>query len=103
MDESDTTHAILREIRDQLKETNLRVDRLAGELAQTRQDLTGMIQQTNRKLDTTNRQLLTTETRLVIEISGLRSVLVETEPDRRELRDRLEQCERDIAELRQRD
>jgi hypothetical protein len=95
MDDSETTHAILREIREQLRtnqaDTNERFEQLGTK-----------IDQTNRRLDTTNRHLLNTEARLVTEISALRAVLTEAEPEGPDFRERLEQVERELAELRQR-
>jgi chromosome segregation ATPase len=95
MDESEITHAILREIRDQLKATN-------AELARTREELLEKVAETNRRIDRTNRHLVNMESRLATEIGALRADLTETGPDRREFRERLERCERDIAELRER-
>ncbi len=107
MDSPDITVQVLIQIRDELREfkeqTNARFDKMIAELAGTN----SRIDQTNRKLDQTNRQLLVTEARLSTEISGLRDVVTELrevtsgrETGRDELRDRVERCERDIAELR---
>lgn len=114
MDTPDITTQILIQIRDELRDqkeqTNARFDKLIAELVETNR----RIDDTNRRLDRTNRQLLSTENRLGTEISALRDE-VRTEigglrdevrdgfaNDRTDLRNRVTQCERDIAELRQR-
>jgi len=103
MESTDLTVQILIDIREQAKQQQAE---LKHELKQGLQDLGQRIDQTNRQLgevnrriDQTNRQLVTTETRLAIEISGLRGAQHEDGPA---LRERVERCERDIEELRQR-
>jgi predicted nucleic acid-binding Zn-ribbon protein len=101
---NDLTVQILIEMRDELRKTNARLDKLSEDLerslkevrdeqARTRQDL-------GRRIDQTNLQLKTTEARIATEISALRAVV--TERDDRSLEERVSQCERDIVELRTR-
>lgn len=71
----------LRGIREEQKATNDRLDHLS------------------RRVDQTNRQLQITEARLASEISALRAVVAESTPEP-SLEDRLDRCERAIAELR---
>jgi hypothetical protein len=71
----------LRGLREEQKTTNDRLDQLS------------------RRVDQTNRQLQITEIRLATEISALRAVVAEVAPEP-SLEQRVDRCERAIAELR---
>ena len=87
MDPTDPTLAVLREIRDEGKRTNERLD------------------QTNERLDQLTRRVVDSEVRtataltaLAGSVNDLNSMLRED----RDLRNRVERCEHDIAELKSR-
>lgn len=96
MESSDITVQILIEIRDELRATNARVDGIVVEMQELRKELAQTRHDLSRRIDQTNRQLVSTETRLVTEISALRATV---DVDR-DLNNRLERVERDVAELR---
>lgn len=118
MDTPDITTQVLIQIRD-------RLDQLVAEAVETNH----RIDDTNHRIDRTNRQLANLDARLSTEIGGLRDEVRELRGEVRDvkdevrdvkgevrdlkdvvlgrepeagLRDRVTQCERDIAELRQR-
>jgi predicted nucleic acid-binding Zn-ribbon protein len=102
MESTDLTVQILIEIRDQIAQTNHRLDTTNQRLDESRDYLGRRIDDLGRRIDQTNRQLVVTETRLATEISALRGTLHEDQPGPRGLRERVERCERHIDELRQR-
>jgi chromosome segregation ATPase len=95
------TVQILIEIREQLKANNEQIKATNERIDKLREELGGKIDQTNRRIDLTNKQLVSTEARLATEIGALRATIVETDTERREVRDRLDRCEHAIAELRE--
>jgi hypothetical protein len=102
MESTDLTVQILIDIRDEIKGTNAEVKQLKEETKQLKEETKKGFAEMGRRIDQTNRQLLTTETRLATEISALRAGYDDGAAERRELRDRVTRCERDIEELRQR-
>jgi predicted nucleic acid-binding Zn-ribbon protein len=98
MDPTDVTVAILREIRDEIRETNERLDR-------TRNELGARIDQTNERLDQNNQRITESEMRTATAIAGLAGTLGDVKEllsSRLELKDRVERCELEIAEIKQR-
>jgi hypothetical protein len=92
METTDITLQVLIEIREQIANINTSFALLTKRVDSGFADL-------GRRIDQTNRQLLVTEARLATEIGALRG----THDDALiELRERVDRCERDIEELRQR-
>ena len=101
---SDLTVQILREIRDEIRSTNRRLD-------DTRADLSGRMEETNRtlgetradlsaRIDETNKRLGESEVRLATAILDLRTSLVEVRDllkDQLELRHRVERIEQHLG------
>lgn len=96
MDPSDVTVELLREIRDGIQGTNQRLEEtreeladLGREVAETREDLGRRITQSEVRTATA-----------IVELAGAVQSVKELLADRLELRDRVERCEQDIAELK---
>lgn len=92
METTDLTLAVLREIRDEGKRTNERLD-------QTNERL----DQTNESLEQLARRAVETEVRLgtaLADVAGSVNELATLIKQDRDLRQRVERCEHDIAELK---
>jgi chromosome segregation ATPase len=118
----DPTLNVLREIRDEIRSTNERLDQtredLGNKIDQTREDLGRRIDQTNQlvghtnqrvdhtnqRVDQLNRRVTEMDVRLSTELSELngttRDIVTLMQERRDDLRPRLERCERDIEELK---
>jgi uncharacterized coiled-coil DUF342 family protein len=105
MEPTDLTVQILREIRDAVRETNVRVDQTNARLDQTN----ARLDQTNTGLgevrDELGRRIVESELRtstalaeLVGAVQGVRDLL----RDRLDLRDRVDRCEHEIELIKQR-
>lgn len=101
-DDNSITVQILIGIREDLAALRSDVQAVKEEVKEVRVEQTKTRQDLGRRIDQTNLQLKTSEARLATEISALRSTVTDSEPklDRQGLEERVEQCERDIAELR---
>lgn len=96
METDDLTIHVLREIRDEIRGTNQRVDRLETQLSER-------IDQTNLRIDRLTERVVESEIRTATAITGLAGTLDDVRgllKDRLDLRDRVERCERDIDELK---
>jgi len=96
MESDDLTIHVLREIRDEIRGTNRRVDNLEAHL-------TERIDQTNVRIDRLTERVVESEIRTATAITGLAGTLDGVRDllkDRLDLRDRVERCERDIDELK---
>jgi hypothetical protein len=96
MANDDITVQILREIRDGIDKSNKRLDEhiLATKLGFDRVD---------RKFEDMGRRIVESEIRTATAITGLASTMNDVRDllrDRLDLRDRVERCEHDIAELK---
>ncbi|MGV3625584.1 MAG: hypothetical protein ACO1OB_32535 [Archangium sp.] len=92
METTDPTLAVLREIRDEGKRTNERLDQTNARLDQT-----------NDRLDQLTRRVVDTEVRLgtaLAEVAGSVNQLATLIKQDRDLRQRVDRCEHDIAELK---
>jgi hypothetical protein len=92
MPSTDLTLQVLIEIRDEQRKTR-------EEMHQTRETLTQEIKNHGRRIDLSNRQMINEVARLTTEMGARHH---DTGVAYRELRERVEQCERDILELRER-
>ena len=102
MGSDDVTTKVLVEIRDEIRATRTE---LKAELATTRTELKGEIAKTNERLDRVERRQVEGEMRLATELVAVRGTLQDVHTllkDRFDLRDRVDKCERDIAEIKQR-
>lgn len=109
MTSDDLTVRILMEIRDAVHTTNERVDQTNARLDENRGDLGRRIEQLNtdlnKRIDATNERLTEMEFRTATGLSEVTGTLRDVTAllrDRLDLRDRVDRCERDIAELKTR-
>lgn len=116
MSDDSLTTRILIEIRDEIRQTNARLDQTNGRLDQTNGRLEQLNQrvergfeQTNERIDRVRSELkaeiaevdIRTQTRL-IELNATATKTYEMLRDQFDLRDRVENCEREIDELKKR-
>ena len=104
MESQDITTKILIEIRDEIRQTNLRLDQTNQCLDQTNQRL----DQTNQRLDQTKDELgkhiVEVEVRTATAISALAGTLSEIKimlADQLDLRARVEHCEHEIVAIKE--
>lgn len=86
---TDLTLQVLIEIRDELKKTNQRVDELGEKV--------------DHNFEIQNARITESELRVATAITALAGAVIDVKTlltDRLDLRDRVEQCERDIDELK---
>jgi predicted nucleic acid-binding Zn-ribbon protein len=95
--DADLTVAILREIRDEIRTTNQRLDATREELSQrldtTREEL-------GQRIDETNRRIVESEVRLATAVTDLRQSVVEVRDllkEQLDLRHRVERLERHVG------
>jgi chromosome segregation ATPase len=92
MDPTDVTIAILKDIRDEVRRTN---DRLDG--------TNERIDQTNERLDKLERRVVESEIRTstaITELAGTVRDMTQVLRASHDLRPRVERCEQDIAEIK---
>lgn len=94
MEQTDLTLAVLREIRDEGKRTNERLERTNERLEQTNERL----EQLTRRVVDSELRTATALTALAGSVNELSAMLKQD----RDLRHRVERCEHDIAELKTR-
>ena len=109
MEPDDVTVAILREIRDEIRTTNERLEQTRDEvrttnerLEQTRDAVKEELAQTREDL---GRRITQSEVRTataIVELAGAVQSVKDLLADRLEPRDRVVKCEQDIAELKRR-
>jgi uncharacterized protein Yka (UPF0111/DUF47 family) len=87
----DLTVHILREIRDEIRQTNQRLDQTNQRLDQTREEL-------GRRITESELRTATAITDLAGAVRDVRQLL----QDRLDLRDRVERCEQDIDQIKRR-
>ncbi|MBA3461875.1 MAG: hypothetical protein H0T46_18080 [Deltaproteobacteria bacterium] len=104
MSDDSLTLRVLIDIREELRETNKRLDQtrteLKDEISQTRVELTGELAQTRRELRS---EIVEVELRLATRFTELTAATRDTHSllvDRFDLRDRMDRCEREIEELK---
>lgn len=108
MEPTDLTLSVLREIRDEGKRTNERLEQLSGRIEQTnsRLDQTNeRLDQTNENLDQLARRVVEPEVRTATAITALAGSIIDLGNmlrQDRDLRNRVERCEVDIAALKAR-
>ena len=98
MGSDEVTLEILRGIRDEIRGTNARVDELAVRLDQTNARL-------DARIDTVARRVVESEVRVTTAIHESTATMREVRDilrDRFDLRDRVERCEHEIAEIKRR-
>ena len=98
MEPTDITIEILKQIRDEIRQTNSRVDTTNSRLDETNSRL-------DEKFDKLNSRLAESEIRTATAINALAGTLGDIKQllsDRLELNDRVGQCEQDIARLNER-
>jgi len=91
MEPTDVAVAILREIRDEIRQTNERLDRTRNELS--------------AGIDQTNQRITESEMRTATAIAGLAGTLADVKEllsSGLELRGRVDRCELEIAQIKQR-
>jgi len=109
MEPENLTLAVLKEIRDEGKKTNVRLDETNARLDQLRGETGARINETNVRLDQLRdelaRRIVESEMRTATAITALAGnvgELVTFLKADRDLRPRVEQCEKDIASLKTR-
>jgi hypothetical protein len=98
MEPTDLTIEILKDIRAGIEKTNERVDSL-------REDTNARLDLTNDRLDLLSRRVVESEVRTstaIVELAGTVREMTTVLRAQSDLRPRVERCERDIEELRQR-
>lgn len=107
MDPTSITIKILEEIRDSVKETNVRIDRLdsslSGRIDRLDTSLTGRIDQTNSQLEQLAERVVEAEIRTATNVMQLKSTLDEVKTmlhAQHDLRPRVDACEREISRLK---
>jgi predicted nucleic acid-binding Zn-ribbon protein len=99
---TDVTVQILREIRDEIRGTNARLEKTREELGQRLEDLDQRLEKTR---DDLGRRITQSEVRTataIVELASSVQSVKELLADRLDLRDRVERCETDIADLKRR-
>ncbi len=109
MDSNDITIEILKEIRDEIRNTNGRIDTTNTRIDQTNIQLDQLGHDLEGKIDHLRSDLVTrmaeTEIRTstaLADVAGTMRDVRDLLRDRFDLRDRVERCERDIDELKHR-
>ena len=98
MENDDLTIRVLTEIRDEIKQTNQRVDELSGRVGHLETHL-------GARIDETNRRLVESEVRLSTAIVGMAGTLDDVKQllvQRNTIDDRVTRCEREIDDLKRR-
>jgi hypothetical protein len=98
MDSSDITMQLLAQIRDEIRTTR-------GELGAEIRKTNLRLDQTNLRLERLEQRVVASEIRVataLTEVAGTVREVRDRLDDRLELRDRVERCEHDIADLKQR-
>jgi len=97
MEPTDLTVVILREIRDEIRETNRRVE-----------ETNRRIEETNSRIDLTRdelgKRIVESELRTATAVNSLVGAVQDVRTllqDRLDLRDRVTRCEQDIAQIKQ--
>jgi chromosome segregation ATPase len=101
----DITIEILREIRDDVRGAHARIDGTNQRIDRLDDRMERMEQRLDRRIDEVGRRIVEVELRTATAITDMHGTLREVRDllvDRFDLRDRVERCERDIAELKQR-
>ena len=101
-DPNNLTVRVLVEIRDEIRKTNVRVDAL-GDRLDTRIDALG--ERLDKRIDKLGDRLTEVEIRTATSITSLVGAVNDVRDllrDRLDLRDRVERCEHDIADLKHR-
>ena len=102
VDNSDITIEILKGIRDEIRETNQRVDHMENRLDGRMDELGTRL---DTRIDTLTRRVTESEIRTATALAEANGTMREVRDllrDRFDLRDRVERCERDIEELKRR-
>ena len=105
MEPTDITIEILREIRDEIRNTNGRIDGVRDELRATNNELRTTKDETNARFDTFTRRQTETEIRLATEIIAVAGAVREVRDVLREdlaLRARVDDHERRISAMEHR-
>ncbi|MBA3392368.1 MAG: hypothetical protein H0T89_06975 [Deltaproteobacteria bacterium] len=109
MESDDLTIHVLREIRDEIRSTNQRVDetnvRLDAINTHLGKRIDAMGERLDKRIDGMGDRITESEMRTATAITGLAGAIHEVRDllkDRFDLRDRVERCERDIDELKHR-
>ena len=109
MASDDLTLKVLIEIRDEIRSNSARIDQTNVRLDRMGNDLNARLDQTNTRIDQMRdeivRHIVESETRTATAITELAGTVRDVRTlleDRLDLRDRVERCERDIADLKRR-
>jgi len=112
MEPTEITHRILIEIRDSIRETNVRVDQTNARLDETRIEMSqkfdvlgNRFDVLGNRFDALSDRVVEAEIRTATAITALAGTLDDVKillRDRLEVRDRVERCEIDIAILKER-
>lgn len=109
MKSDDLTVQILTDIRDEIRTTRTdlgqRIDQTNVRLDSVREELGHRIDQTNVRIDQTNVRITESEIRTSTALHELNGTMRDVHgllKDRLDLRDRVDRCERDIEQLKQR-
>jgi len=108
MDPTDITIEILKGIRDEVKQTNTRLDSMRGELSGRIDSLHDEVKQTNTRIDSMRDELshriVASEVRTATAIADLAYAtreMTDVLRSQHDLRPRLDRCEHDITALKQ--
>jgi predicted nucleic acid-binding Zn-ribbon protein len=103
MDSKDVTLQVLVDIRDEIRGTNKRVDELKERVDHLEENVTREIKETNVRIDRLTDRVVASEIRVasaLTEVVGSMNDVKSMLSERLDLRDRVANCERDIAELK---
>jgi predicted nucleic acid-binding Zn-ribbon protein len=95
---TDTTVEILREIRDEIRNTSTRVDKTNERLEQTNERLEQMGEDLGRRITQSEVRTATAIVALAASVDSVKDLL----EDRLDLRDRVERCEVEIVAIKRR-
>jgi methyl-accepting chemotaxis protein len=98
VDSADHTLRLLTEIRDAVRSTNVRVEETNTRLDQTNERLENLGETLGRRIVESEMRTATAITELAVSVRDMTGLL----RDALDLRDRVDHCERDIAELKRR-
>jgi chromosome segregation ATPase len=105
MTNDDITVQILIDIRDEIRTTNKKVDQTNVRVDQLGERVDALGARLDKRIDNLADRIVESEIRTasaVTELAGTVRAVHSMLSDRFDLRDRVERCERDIAELKQR-
>jgi len=104
MEPTDLTIEILKGIRDEIRQTNQRLDQTNEHLDQTNEHLDQTNERLDQRFDLLSRRLVESETRTataLVDLAGAVREVKQLLSDRLDLRDRVDRCESEISRLKE--